>query len=193
MYSLTQEVLKGANIIAALQNYPNMPGVDAVFSELDYFAECVQESEKFYGVPFKRQTSNDSDEVRCPKDQFDVVSDVKGHFEEFYFGGSQEITFGFRPRAYYRLIVEPLLDSMSHLSHDEILDFAPNVVEQIKEQIAISAYQNKLDAVTAYKMYRHATTERQQEKRIKEITAGVMKLRRKTIALQREINRQKKS
>lgn len=186
MYSLTQDVVKGVNIVTALQNYPNMPSSSDIFNELDYLVECIQDTERFYGVPFKKPAS-DKDVDRKHRDQFDVVSDIKGHFEEFYFGSKQELIFGYRPRAYYRLVVEPLLDSMNHLSHDEVLDYAGNVVEQIKEHIMICEHQNRLDAAAAYKLYRQVTTERQQEKKIKEAVAGVMKLRKKTLALQAQM------
>lgn len=189
MYSLTQEVVKGISIVAALQNYPKMPGVLDMFKELDYLEESVKDSERYYGVVFKR-FGND-DDLKRPKDQFDVISDVKGHFEEFYFGGSQEITFGFRPRAYYRLVVEPLLDSMVHLSHDEILDSISATIEQIKELVLICDRQARIDPSAAYKMYKQVTTERGNEKKIKEVTAGVMKLRRKSIALAKEIAKSK--
>ncbi len=190
MYGLTQEVTKGASIVAALQDYPNMPSIAAVCQELDYLNDCIMDSERFYGVPFRRY-SGKGEENQRPRDQFDVVTDTKGHLEEFYFGGNQELEFGFRPRAYYRLIVEPLLDSMSSLSHDEILDSATNVIDQIKEQVLIASVVGPLDPATAYKSYKKAVSDRQNAMKIKEIAKGVMKFRRKTIALQREIARSK--
>lgn len=190
MYSLTQEVSKGANIVAALQDYPNMPSIAAVCRELDYLNDYIADSERFYGVAFRRY-SGKGDDTQRPRDQFDVVTDTKSHFEEFYFGGNQELEFGFRPRAYYRLVVEPLLDSMATLSHDDVLDSMPNVIEQIKERVVMAAYLGGLDSATAYKQYKQAVSERQSALKIKEITKGVMKLRRKTLALQREINKQK--
>lgn len=188
MYSLPIEVVKGIEIVTALQNHPSMPGVSDLFVELDYLSECILDSERFYGVPF-RHVKNDV--AHSTKDRFDAVPDIKGHLEEFYFNGEQELLFGFRPRAYYRLLVEPLLDSMSHMSHDDILDCAPAVVEQIKERILINELQNRIDSVTAYRMYRDMTVEAQKNKKVKEITAGVMKLRKKTLALQAEIKRSK--
>lgn len=189
MFSLSQDVMKGVSIVAALQNHPSMPSVNDVFKELDYLSECITDTEKFYGVRF-RQPNKDS-ERNVPKDQFDAVADIKGHLEEFYFSGEQELIFGFRPRAYYRLVAEPLLDSLSHLSHDDILDFAVPAIDQIKEQILIHEHQNKLDSAAAYKMYRDMAHEQQRAKKVKEITAGVMKLRKKTLALQAELKRSK--
>lgn len=187
MYSLTTEVVKGVNIVTALQNYPNMPGIQDIFNELDYLNECIKDSERYYGVAFKRATGKQAESI--PSDQFDVISDTKDHLEEFYFGSPQEITFGFRPRAMYRLVIEPLLDSMEKLSHDEVLDYSANVIEQIKEYATMAEAQNRLDAATAYKLYRETATQHQKEKKIKEQTAGVMKLRRKTLALQKELAR----
>lgn len=193
MYSLTHEVVKGMNIVTALQNHPNMPSVDQVFVELDYFVEYVKDSERFYGVPFRHKASTDDRKNKEQEPQYDVVSDTKAHFREFFFNGSQEQTFGFRPRALFCLVMEPLLDSMSDLSHDEILDSIPNIIEQLKEIAVIADHGQKLDSAVAYKLYKQMTTAHQQEKKIKEITAGVMKLRRKTVALAREINKLGKS
>lgn len=193
MYDLSQDVVKGMNIVTALQNHPNMPGINDVFKELDYFVDCVMESEKFYGVPF-RHTNTESEPREASKEkQFDVVSDVKDHLREFYFGGSQELTFGFRPRALFCLVMEPLLDSMATMGHDVILDCTSNVVEQLKEHALIAEHGQKLDPTVAYKLYRQITTDRQKEKKIKEIVGGVMKLRKKTLAIQKEIQRLGKS
>lgn len=186
MYNLTQDVITGINIVAALQEERGMPSVAEVERELDYLAQYVAESEKFYGVAFKRST--DKDNV-TPDDCFDVISDTKAHFEEFYFGGSQELEFGYRPRPLFRLVMEPLLDSMATLSHDDILDFTGNVVEQLKEHLVMADFNKKLDSTVAYKLYRKMTLDRIQDKKIKEATSGVMKLRRKTLALQADLRR----
>lgn len=192
MYNLTQDVVKGMNIVTALQNHPNMPGINEVFVELDYFVSCVMDTEKFYGVPFKKKASEQG-EKREAVDEFDAVSDVKAHLREFYFGGSQVQTFGFRPRALFLLVMEPLLDSMGQYSHDVLLDCTANVVEQLKEHALISEHEEKLDPAVAYKLYRSITSERQQDKKVKAITAGVMRLRKKTLAIQREIQRMGKT
>lgn len=189
MYSLPTNVVTGISIIAALQNYPKMPSSAELELEMSYFEECIADSERFYGVAFKRTTGADAE--KRPRDQFDVTGDVRAHLEEFYFGGSQDVTFGFRPRAYYRLVIEPLLESMSTLSHDEVLDFTPNVVEQMKEQLHISSNVNTMEAPFAYRMYQQITAERRADKTTKAAVEGIMKLRKRTIALQKEINRTK--
>lgn len=193
MYNLNQDVIKGMNIVTALQNHPNMPGINQLFVELDYFAQCLMETEKYYGVEFKRKATEPGKQRSEHEPQFDAVSDVKGHLREFYFGGSQEQTFGFRPRALFCMVIEPLLESMEPLSHDEILDNTESVIEQLKEYALIADHEQKLDAAVAYKLYRQITTDRVQEKKIKEAVDGVMKLRRKTLAIQEEIKRQGKS
>lgn len=192
MYNLTQDVVKGMNIVTALQNHPNMPGINEVFVELDYFVSCVMDTEQFYGVPFKKKASEQGEKKEVDN-QFDATGDVKAHLREFYFGGSQVQTFGFRPRALFLLVMEPLLDSMAQFGHDTLLDCIPNVVEQLKEHALISEYEEKLDPAVAYKLYRTITSERLQDKKVKEITAGVMRLRKKTLAIQKEIQRMGKT
>lgn len=193
MYNLTQDVVKGMNIVTALQNHPNMPGINDVFVELDYFVSCVLETEQFYGVPFKKKAVEQGESRKEVVEQFDAVADVKAHLREFYFGGSQVQTFGFRPRALFMLVIEPLLDSMGQYSHDVLLDCTPNVVEQLKEHALIAEHEEKLDPAVAYKLYRTITSERLQDKKVKTITAGVMRLRKKTLAIQKEIQRMGKT
>lgn len=179
MYNLTQDVVKGMNIVTALQNHPNMPGINDVFKELDYFVECVMDSERFYGVPFRVHINPEERKAAASVEpQFDVVSDVKAHLREFYFGGSQETTFGYRPRALFCLIIEPLLDSMVDLGHDVILDCTANIIEQLKEHALIAEHGSKLDPNVAYKLYRQIVSDRQKDKKVKEIAAGIMKLRK---------------
>ena len=189
MYNLTQDVIQGMNIVTALQNHPNMPGINEVFTELDYFVSCINDTEQFYGVPFKHKAPDPGQSRRTPVTslEFDAVHDVKAHLREFYFGGSQEQLFGFRPRALFLLVMEPLLDGMGAFSHDVILDCATNVVEQLKEHAVMAEHKDLLDPNVAYKLYRQITTERQQEKKIKEMVSGVMQLRKKTLAIQKEI------
>lgn len=188
MYNLTQDVVKGMNIVTALQNHPNMPGINEVFVELDYFVKCVMDTEQFYGVPFKKKASEQGEKKEAI-DQFDVVGDVKAHLREFYFGGSQVQTFGFRPRALFMLVIEPLLESMGQYNHDVILDCTSNVIEQLKEHALMSEHHEKLDPAVAYKLYRTITSERLQDKKIKTIAAGVMRLHKKTLATKKEIQR----
>lgn len=187
MYNLTHDVVQGMNIVTALQNHPNMPGINDVFVELDYFASCVMDTEQFYGVPFKHKSSEQGKGSKSSEPQFDVVADVKAHFREFYFGGSQEQTFGFRPRALFLLVIEPLLDGMGAFDHNTILDCTPNVVEQLKEHALMAEHKQLLDPAVAYKLYRQITTERVQEKKIKETLRGVLQYRKKVLPLTKEI------
>lgn len=193
MYSLTQDVIKGMNIVTALQSHPNMPGINDVFIELDYFVSCVMDTEQFYGVPFKKKSSDNNDGRKEEGEHFDAVGDVKAHLREFYFGGSQVQTFGFRPRALFMLVIEPLLDTMGQYGHDGLLDCAESMIEQLKDHALISEHEEKLDPAVAYKLYRSITSERLQDQKVKTITAGVMRLRKKTLAIQKEIQRMGKT
>lgn len=184
MYTLQPQILNGVNTIVALQGYPNMPGVSDVIRELDCVCSYIRDSERFYAVPFRKRSSSHT--------HFEAIDDAKGHFEEFYFGGNQLLEFGFKPRALYRLVIEPLLDSMAELSHDDVLDAFPNVIEQIKEHVHMAERKGPHDAAQAYKTYQQIAAKQLKDKRIREITTGVMKLRKKTLALQREIQRAKK-
>lgn len=182
MYKLTQEVITGINIVAALQGEHNMPGIADIERELNYLAKYVADSEKYYGVAFKKS------EVK-KDDQFDVVSDTKAHFEEFYFGGQRDLEFGYRPQPVFRLVMEPLLESMLELSHDEILDSFGNIVDQLKEFLVIADHNRKLDSAVAYTLYRKMIMDKVKAKKIKEATEGVMRLRKKSLALRHEINK----
>ena len=182
MYKLTQDVITGINIVAALQGEHNMPGVADIERELNYLAKYVADSEKYYGVAFKK-TEDKKD------DQFDVISDTKAHFEEFYFGGQRDLEFGYRPQPVFRLVMEPLLESMTELSHDEILDSFGNVVDQLKEFLTIADYNRKLDSAVAYTLYRKMIMDKVKARKVKEATEGVMRLRKKSLALRREINK----
>ncbi|MNN79474.1 hypothetical protein D3C81_1961230 [compost metagenome] len=89
----------------------------------------------------------------------------------------------------YRLILEPLLDELSQLTHDEVLDYAENVIEQLKERAVLYRMCNTMDYKQAYAQYQQLANARQNEKKIKEATAGVMKLRLKSLSLFKQLGK----
>lgn len=157
-----------------------MPAVEDIIRELDFLSELIRESEKYVCVPF-----------RGKQKEFDAVQDIKAFLEEFYFGDGTRSTHGFRPRAMYRLVHEPLLDELQQLSHDDVLDNAPNVIEQLKELAFIYRKTNTMDYRQAYARYQQLANARQNDKKIKEAVKGVMKLRNKSIALFKQMGRMK--
>lgn len=177
-YIASRVVLEGLKTVVAMEENISMPAVEDVIKELDFLSKQIGESEKFYGVPF-----------RGKQKEFHAVEDVKAFLEEFYFGEGTRSHHSFRPRAMYRLIMEPLLDELAQLSHDEVLDYASNVIEQLKERAILYRMCNTMDYRTAYAQYQQLANARQNEKKIKQAVAGVMKLRTKSLSLFKQLAR----
>lgn len=177
-YNASRIVLEGLKTVVAMEENISMPAVEDIVKELEFLSELVCDSEKFYGVPF-----------RSKQKEFDVVQDVKAFLEEFYFGERTRGTHSFRPRAMYRLILEPLLDELSQLTHDQVLDYASNVIEQLKERAVLYRMCNTMDYGQAYAQYQQLANARQNEKKVKEATAGVMKLRLKSLSLYKQLGK----
>lgn len=180
-YNASRVVLEGLKTVVAMEENISMPAVEDVIKELDFVNQLVGESEKYYGVPF-----------RSKQREFNAVEDVKAFLEEFYFGERTRSTHSFRPRAMYRLILEPLLDELSQLTHDQVLDYTANVIEQLKERAVLYRKCNTMDYTQAYAQYQQLANARQTEKKVKEAVAGIMKLRLKSISLYKQMNRTKK-
>lgn len=177
-YIASRVVLEGLKTVVAMEENVSMPAVEDVIKELDFLSKLIADSEKFYGVPF-----------RGKQKEFHAVEDIKAFLEEFYFGEGTRNTHSFRPRAMYRLIMEPLMDELAQLSHDQVLDYAVNVIEQLKERAVLYRMCNTMDYRAAYAQYQQMANARQNEKKIKQAVAGVMKLRAKSLSLFKQLAR----
>lgn len=178
-YTVSRNIVQGMKIIVAMEQNVLMPSVEDVINELDFVEQQLIGSEKFYGVPFRHKQK-----------EFAVVEDVKAFLEEFYFGGGTRAYHLYRPRPLYRLVIEPLLDELAELTHDEVLDYASAVIEQLKEYALMYRSVNTMDYKEAYSKYHQLASAHQNDKKIKTIVEGVMKLRRKSLALFKQLGHQ---
>lgn len=180
MLHANDDLKTAIRLLMSMQEYPDMPSAADIVRELQYLNERVKQTEQYIKVPFRRGHGSPEFEVA-----YDVVQDLR----EFYLGGDQIREFGFRPRAYFKLIVEPLGDMFEQCSHDMVLDSIDSVVEQLIEQVVMFDHTNRTPAGAAYRQYKKMVEQRRTNRRIKHITSEVMKLRKKTLALVREAQR----
>lgn len=180
MLQVSSELKTAIVLLMSMQEYPDMPSAKEVERELHYLRECIKRTESYFNVPFRRGHGGSEFEVA-----FDVVQELK----EFYLGGDHIEEFGYRPRAYFKLIVEPLGDMMERCSHNDILDSIDLVIEQLVEQVYMVDHTGHIPAGTAYREYKRIVEQRRTTLKIKHITSEVMKLRKKTLALARESRR----
>ena len=175
-YTVSRTIIEGLKIVVAMEQNVLMPSVEDINKELSFIESRVIESEKFVGVPF-----------RAKQKEYNVIQDVKSFLEEFYFGEATRGTHPYRIRPLYRIVIEPLLEDMSDLSHDQILDYISAVTEQLKEYALLYRSVNKMDYKEAYAAYQAMADKQATDKKIKTIVDGVMKLRRKSLALFSEL------
>lgn len=171
-FTASQTIFQGLKIVVAMEENHLMPAVEDINVELGFVQTRLVESEKFYGVPFRNKQK-----------EFCVVEDTKSFLDEFYFGDGSRPYHFYRIRPLYRLVIEPLLDELSTLSHDEILDHAAAAIEQLQEQALVYRAVNKMDYREAYAAYQNMASAHLREKTVKIAVDGIMKLRRKSLAL----------
>lgn len=176
-YTVSRTIVEGMKVVVAMEENPLMPAVEDVIVELEFLETQINESERFYGVPF-----------RSKQKEFCAAEDVKAFLEEFYFGDATRTHHAYRVRPLYRLVIEPLLDEMAQLSHDQILDYTSSIIEQLKEYAVMYRTVNKMDYKDAYARYQELADRAQTEKKIKTIVEGVMKLRRKSLSLFKQMS-----
>ncbi len=179
-YVASRIVLDGLKTVVAMEQNVTMPAVEDIVKELDLLALQLAQSEQFYDVPFRNKQK-----------EFNVAEDVKAFFEEYYFGEGTRSQHLYRPRALYRLVIEPLLDDMAKLTHGQVLDYGLNIVEQLKEQAFVYRAMNKMDYKEAYAQYQKLANAHLNEKKISTAVKGIMKLRTKSIALFKQLGRNK--
>lgn len=180
MLQVSADLKTAIQLLMSMQEYPDMPSASDVIKELRYLQECVKNTEQYIKVPFRRGHGSS---------EFEVAYDVVQELREFYLGGNQLKEFGFRPRAYFKLVVEPIGDMMEQCSHDAILDSIEMVVEQLIEQVEMFDHAGQVPAGAAYRQYKKIIEQRRTNRRIMHITTEVMKLRRKTLTLIKESRR----
>lgn len=176
-YIVKNAIIYGLEVVVAMEQNPYMPAVEDIIVELEFVEAQVNESEKYYGVPFRNKQK-----------EHIVSDDVKPFLEEFYFGERTRAYHLYRCRPLYRLVLEPLLDDMAALSHDEILDYTSSVIEQLKERALMFRKTNALKYDEAYERYQQMSCEHATDKKVKNIVSGIMKLRAKTAELMAQIN-----
>lgn len=176
-YTVSRAVMEGLKVVVAMEENYLMPAVEDIIVELEFVETQINKSEKFYGVPFRNKQK-----------EYCVVEDVKSLLEEFYFGDGTRPYHLYRVRPLYRLVIEPLLDELAVLSHDEILDYTSAVIEQLKEYAMMYRTVNQMDYRQAYNTYQQLATARQNDKKIATIVEGIMKLRRKSLSLFKQLS-----
>lgn len=176
-YTVSRTIVEGLKVVVVMEENTLMPAVEDVIVELEFVEAQINQTEKFYGVPFRNKQK-----------EYCVVEDIKSFLEEFYFGEGTRGHHLYRCRPLYRLVIEPLLDEMSQLSHDEILDYTSSIIEQLKEYAIMYRTANKMDYKEAYARYQELADRAQTEKKVKTIVEGVMKLRRKSLSLFKQMS-----
>lgn len=121
-YAVSRKVVSGLKLVVEMENNITMPAVENVLAELTFLNQLLNDSESYYGVPFRVQHT-----------EHKAIVDIKHFLEEYYFGERTRKYHEFRFRPLFRLVLEPLLDDFSNLSHDEVLDCADAAIEQLKE------------------------------------------------------------
>lgn len=176
-YTVSRAIFDGLKVVVGMEENYLMPAVEDVVIELQFVEQQLTESEKFYGVPF-----------RSKQKEYRVIEDVKSFLEEFYFGDGTRPYHLYRCRPLYRLVIEPLLDELAELSHDEVLDYAASAIEQLKEYAVMYRVSNTLNYTQAYSQYQQLASARQNDKKIQMIVEGVMKLRRRSLSLFKQLS-----
>lgn len=176
-YTASRAITEGLKVVVAMEENHLMPAVEDIIVELEFVESRINETEKFYGVPFRNKQK-----------EYCVIEDVKSFLEEFYFGEGTRPYHLYRIRPLYRLVVEPLLDELAELSHDEILDHTSAAVEQLKEYALMYRTVNKMNYRQAYAAYQQLSTAHQNDRKVKTIVEGIMKLRRKSLALFKQLS-----